>query len=748
MSRELRGTGIQVVGDLPWGTHFCQFYDTKDDLLDILVPYFKSGLEGNEACIWIIFEPLSEEEAKDALKLVIPNVEQYFASEQIRIVSHVQWYGRDGEFDLKKVFDLWHEKLAEALAKGYEGVRVNGILTWVTDKDWEAFFEYDKELNNMIVNQNLMVLCAYPSTVGVSEIFDLARTHKLAIAKKNGNWKRLETSEQKRVEAETSKLKEELEARLLERKKELEESLAKLKSELLERQKVEEAKSTGQQLYESLLQSIDGIIWELEVESFQFTFVSNQAERILGYPVADWLNNSTFWIDHLHPDDRDASLSYCLDATAKKKDHQFEYRMIAADGRVVWLRDIVTVHIAPDKSVHLRGVMVDITERKILEEQLRQAQKMEAVGRLAGGIAHDFNNLLTAINGYGELSLMQLDDKDSLRTNLSEIKKAGDRAAALTRQLLAFSRKQILQPKILDLNSVITEIEKMLKRLIGEDLEIQTVLDPKLDRIKADPGQLEHVIMNLAINARDAMPEGGKLRIETRNLFVDQASSQQNHSLSKGHYVVLTIEDDGIGMDTRTQARIFEPFFTTKEVGKGTGLGLSTVYGIVKQSGGNITVQSEVGVGTSFQIFLPRVEDGKVGKIETQDSEAYLRGTETILLAEDDEIVRKMVSQVLKSYGYQVFEAANGNMALLICENTKEPIDLLVSDVVMPEMNGHELAGQLGQMRPEMKVLLMSGYIDGSINHWDVFSDATNFIQKPFLPEALAKKVRLILDKK
>jgi two-component system, cell cycle sensor histidine kinase and response regulator CckA len=388
----------------------------------------------------------------------------------------------------------------------------------------------------------------------------------------------------------------------------------------------------------------------------------------------------------------------------------------------------------------------DISERRTLEEQLRQSQKMEAIGQLAGGIAHDFNNLLTAIIGYSDLSLMPLKAGDPLRHYVGEIKKAGERAAELTRQLLAFSRKQVLQPKVLDLNTVVADLEKMLQRLIGEDIKLRTVLDPELGNIKADPGQIEQVIMNLAVNARDAMPTGGKLTIETSNVYFDEEYSTLHIGVTPGAYIMLAVSDTGTGMDAATQARIFEPFFTTKEVGKGTGLGLSTVYGIVKQSGGNIWVYSEPGWGTTFKVYLTRVGEDAQRYKQNGAPEKVFRGTETILLAEDEDVVRKLARQVLEMYGYRVLEANNGGGALLICERYEEPIDLLITDVVMPEMSGRTLSDRLSQIRPEMRVLYMSGYTDNAIIHKGVLDEAANFIQKPFAPDVLARKIREVLD--
>jgi PAS domain S-box-containing protein len=378
------------------------------------------------------------------------------------------------------------------------------------------------------------------------------------------------------------------------------------------------------------------------------------------------------------------------------------------------------------------------------EEQLRQSQKMQAVGKLAGGVAHDFNNLLVAINGYSDLTLRRLKEADPLRRNIEEIKRAGERAAALTRQLLAFSRKQVLQPVVLSLNDIVSDMDKMLHRLISEDIELTTVLDPNLGRIKADPNMLEQVVLNLCVNSRDAMLDGGRLTIETSNIVLDDDYTSHHVSINPGPYVMLAVSDTGMGIDAETQARIFEPFFTTKETGKGTGLGLSTVYGIIKQSGGNVWVYSEVGRGTTFKIYFPRVEDQKKETAQESEPLAMPAGTEKILLVEDDQMVRNVAREIIASQGYTVLEAATLDDALRHCaENTD--IALLLTDVVMPQVNGKELAQRLTALLPEMAVLFMSGYSE-TVVHDGVLDEGVNFIQKPFTPTALLRKLREVLD--
>ncbi|HVE59682.1 MAG TPA: response regulator [Pyrinomonadaceae bacterium] len=381
-------------------------------------------------------------------------------------------------------------------------------------------------------------------------------------------------------------------------------------------------------------------------------------------------------------------------------------------------------------------------------EQLRQAQKLESVGRLAGGIAHDFNNMLTAINGYSDLILRQLDDDSPIRSKIKEIKKAGERSAALTHQLLAFSRRQMLKTKVLNINEVIVETSKMLQRLIGEDVQLNIKPDSKIGRIDADPGQLAQVVMNLAVNARDSMPHGGELTIETANIYLDEEYAARHVPTRPGAYVLLSVSDTGTGMDEETQQNIFEPFFTTKEIGKGTGLGLATVYGIVKQSGGYIWVESEVGKGTKFNIYLPRIEE-KVELSEDQSAADYTRkGNETILLVEDEEILRNLCRQILESCGYKVIEAGNGSEALAICREADYKIDLVLTDVVMPKMSGRQLVEQLAVLRPEIKVIYMSGYTDDKAVRQDAAEEGANFIPKPFTFNTLAEKVRELLDTK
>jgi len=769
------------------------------------------------------------------------------------------------------------------------------------------------------------------------------------------------------------------------------------KGDATEQKEAAEALRRSEERFRDLVDGLDAIVWEADIATFSFTYVSRRAETIFGYPVERWLELG-FWAEHIHPDDREEAVSYCVEATAGGRDHKFEYRMIAADGREIWLSDIVRVitdesgtpnrltgvliditerrlaeaehelseqrfraifdsasvgivvvddagclvesnrafrdmvgyseaelrsipfsaythpddllpnlelfeelragkrdsyrmekrylrkgvpvwvnlstsrlsdssrrgglllavveditekrqaeealreseeryrelfenaddaHftagvdgriisvnraaermsdysrgelvgkqftdlLAPealeaterafaaklqgrsetsvyesailakngrriavevssrpiidgDRLVGIQGSVRDISERRKLEQQLHQAQKMEAVGRLAGGIAHDFNNLLTAIGGYSELLLSRLGPGDPLRREAEEIRRAGGRAASLTTQLLAFSRRQMLQPKVVDANAILAETQSMLGRLIGEDVELLTRPARDLWHVRADPGQLQQVIVNLAVNARDAMPEGGRLTIETRNAKVDSRQASRLLPMPAGEYVQLSVSDTGVGMDAETRSHVFEPFFTTKDLGGGTGLGLATVYGIVKQSEGFVFVASEPGQGATFDVYLPRVEEELEG-LPAPLEPSPLFGFETVLLVEDEDVVRELVRELLEGHGYTVLEARNGEEAVRLCRGYDRRIDLLLTDVVMPKLGGRELAERVAAERPGMRILFMSGYTDVFNDGSGVLPPGGGFIQKPFSTAVLAQHVRELLD--
>jgi two-component system cell cycle sensor histidine kinase/response regulator CckA len=416
------------------------------------------------------------------------------------------------------------------------------------------------------------------------------------------------------------------------------------------------------------------------------------------------------------------------------------------NGSAVWVIQNVLRVKEQDGQEVTEGTMVDISERRNLEDKLRQAQKMEAVGQLAGGIAHDFNNLLTVIQGYSHLLMEHFKKDVEAHEQVQKIEEASEKAASLTRQLLAFSRKQVLQPKVINLNNLVENLSSLLHRLIGEHIELCTITAPDLGQVKADAAQLEQVMMNLVVNARDAMPDGGQLTVETANAELDDSYSADHPGVNPGRYVMLAVSDTGKGMTQETLARIFEPFFTTKAMGRGTGLGLSMVYGIVKQSGGHIWTYSEVGHGTSFKIYLPRTEEAAESTVIRRSGVTSISGNEQILLVEDDEQLRTLANSILTSCGYAVIVSSDTEHARLICEQRASSIQLLLTDVVMPGISGRALAQLLVAKNPKVKVLYMSGYTENAIVHHGVLDSGTHFIQKPFTPSMLASKVREVLD--
>jgi len=478
----------------------------------------------------------------------------------------------------------------------------------------------------------------------------------------------------------------------------------------------------------------------------EWVYVSPQVKAIFGYTPEEWLKGSENWIRFVLDEDVpiiQAAEENCL----KGKRFQAEYRLRRKDGEIIWVSD--TAVLVPGSESHplMEGVIVDITERRVLENQLQQARRMEAVGRLAGGVAHDFNNLLTIIKGYVELALNRCLGQPELEANIRHIADASERAVTLVQQLLAFSRKQVLKPKVLDLNAIVLNMDKLLRRLMSENIEMKTLVGKNLGAVKADPSQIEQVILNLIVNARDAMPQGGKLFIETSNVELDSTFAADQSTVVPGRYVLLSVTDTGIGMNAETLAHIFEPFYTTKDSSRGTGLGLSTVYGIVKQSGGHVSVHSEPGKGTTFEVYLPRVQD-VVQKAAAEPSDARtVKGRETILLVEDEPAVRELTRMVLSEGGYSVIEALNPEDALRLSGDNGREIHLLLTDVVMPGMSGHDLAKRLTARYPNLRVLYMSGYAYNVFAEGGTLEENVSFLQKPFTPKALTQRVRETLDR-
>lgn len=514
--------------------------------------------------------------------------------------------------------------------------------------------------------------------------------------------------------------------------------------DITERKRAEEALERSEQHFRSLIENALDIITILNSDGI-IRYESPAIERVLGYKPEELVGQDVF--DFVHSTDLpDVMKTFTERSQIVGPAPPIELRFQHKDGS--WrILEVIGTNLLDDPDV--AGIVVnsrDITERRQLEEQFRQAQRMEAIGQLTAGIAHDFNNLLTAINGFAGLMQLELPPDDPQQESVDKILHSGRRAADLVRQLLAFSRKQVIEPRILNLNTTVAEMDKLLRRTIGEDIDLETSLDPDLWWVKVDPTQMGQIIVNLAVNARDAMPYGGRLTIETTNVVLDDDYTARHLGVEQGEYVLLAISDTGHGMSDEVKARIFEPFFTTKEMGKGTGLGLATVFGIVKQSQGYIWVYSEEGVGTTFKIYLPREGEATSRLTDSKVGLEMLFGDETILLVEDDAAVRDLIVKVLQEQGYTLLEAQGGQEALRLATQNTNPIHLLLTDVIMPGMSGTILAEELVKSRPNLKVLFMSGYTDNAIAHYGVLDSEINFLQKPFSPTALARRVRDVLD--
>jgi two-component system, cell cycle sensor histidine kinase and response regulator CckA len=492
--------------------------------------------------------------------------------------------------------------------------------------------------------------------------------------------------------------------------------------------------------YRLLFENNPQPMWVYDLESLAFLTVNNTAINSYGYTREEFLGMT---LKDIRPPEDVARLLQTTADPVTQLNREGPWRHRKKDGKII--RVEITEHpiLYGDRMASL-VMATDITERLLMEEHFRQSQRLESVGRLAGGVAHDFNNLLTVINGYTEM-LLTGPEVDAYTTEaLGEIRKAGTRAAELTQQLLAFSRRQVIQPSVININTVVKDTERMLRRLIGEDVELITRLSPDLGQIQADAGQIQQIIVNLAINSRDAMPLGGSILIETSNVTLDESYRAEHGDVQIGPYIMLALTDTGVGMSAETRARVFEPFFTTKELGKGTGLGLATVYGMVKQGGGWIWVYSEVGLGTTFKVYLPRT-DKPVSQTKPGTKTA-LRGTETILVVEDEDEVRKLTLTGLAGFGYTVHGASTGKEALAFCRDFPGTIHLILTDVVMTDMNGREVAKQVALVRPDARILFMSGYTANVIAHQGVLDPDVHYLQKPFTPDSLARKVREVLE--
>jgi PAS domain S-box-containing protein len=737
------------IARLKRGDHVCPIHESEAERMAVTISFLKTGLALGECCFYVAHE-VPREGLLRTLEEAGIDVGADLERGALRILAKEETHLWSGAFDSQAILDFLSQAEAAALAAGFSGFRFMGEMTWALDSETagERLAEYEALLHRFMKTSRSIIFCQYdrqrfPAPV----IHDILRTHPKAIVgsqlRSNPYYEPpdiiFDSDKTTTVEFKT---------------KRVEWWISHLKSAAPDpmHQDSDESKLREKDnLIQLLLDSTAEAIYSMDLEG-NCTLSNPVCTRLLGYASPDELIGKNMH-SLIHHSTCDRTPYPPVNCSISRTLH--EGKETHEVGECFWRRDGTRFDVEYwSYPIRRNGVMVgvvvtffDITDRLKAEDQFRQSQKMEAIGRLAGGVAHDFNNLLTIITGYSELLLQTMSPSDPSRKRIEEIKKAGERSASLTRQLLAFSRKQVLASKILNLNNVIKNTESLLQRIIGEDIDLTSVLHSRLDPIKGDAGQLEQILLNLAINARDAMPQGGKLTIETGNLELGGDNMKVHADMRPGHYVMLSVTDSGEGMPPEVQKRIFEPYFTTKELGKGTGLGLAMVHGVVKQSEGYIEVHSEPGLGTSFRIYLPRAESSVPEPEILPGLEDAPQGTETLLLVEDEADVRALISTVLQESGYTVLEAGGGEAATRIAAGYPERIDMLVTDVVMPGEGGRVLAEKLVALYSNMKVLYLSGYTDDSVIRHGILQEKVDFLQKPFTPLALAKKVREILSR-
>ena len=731
------------IARLKHGDHVCPIHESEAERMAVTIPFIKSGLARGECCFHV-----AHEMPRDELLRTLAAADIDVVGEQkrgaLRILAKEEAYLWSGAFDSKAILNFLSKAEATALTSGFNGFRFMGEMTWALESKivGDRLIEYEALLNQFMRKSHSIIFCQYNrNRFNPPLIHDILRAHPKAIV---GNVLRPNPYyEPPEIMPSTEKT-----ATLDFKTKRVDWWISHLKSDdptLLEQDSDERKLQKKDDLIELLLDSTAEAIYSMDLEG-NCTLSNPVCNRLLGYSNPDELSgkNMHSLIHHTKPDGKayppeDSAIIRTL--REGEAGHVLGDCFWRADGSRF---DVEYWSYPIRRDGVMIGVVVtffDITERLKQEEQLRQSQKMEAIGQLAGGVAHDFNNLLVIITGYSELLLHSSPKDAPSRKQLEEIKKAADRSASLTRQLLAFSRKQVLASKVLNLNNVVRDTETLLQRIIGEDINLTSVLHSRLDHVKADAGQMEQVLLNLAINARDAMPQGGKITIETNNFEMGWEYVKAHADMRPGHYVMVAVTDSGAGMTQEVKKRIFEPYFTTKEIGKGTGLGLAVVHGVVKQSGGYIEVYSEPGVGTSFKIYLPREEAPQEVEEVFPGLDEAPRGTETLLLVEDEDAVRALISTVLQESGYTVLEAEGVEAAIRITAKYPDRIHLLVTDVVMPGEGGRILAEKLVAQYPKMKVLYLSGYTDDSVIRHGIMQEKVNFLQKPFSPLTLTRKV-------
>jgi PAS domain S-box-containing protein len=729
----LRASGSLLLAELSKlkpGDHLCCIYETEEEHRALLTPYLRQGLERNEKVVYIV-DAREDETVLDYLRQDGLDTRPFLDKRQLVILPVADSYMREKVFDPEGMISFLRRETDRAVGEGYGALRVTGEMSWTLGRliGSNHLIEYESKLNTFIPASRCLALCQYDKRRFSPEILlQVLATHRIAAIG-------TEVYENFHYIPPGNFLAHDFPTTILDH------WIEQLRTQRLV-QMGQDVLRDSESNYRLLVQSATDAIFVMQDEVIKFSHPTT--ERITGYSSEELANMS--FLDIVLPEDREMVVGkHPKRIDGADVPDTYSFRLKNKAGKELWCQLSSTL-IAWEGRPATLNFLRDVSKQKELESQLFVSQKMEAVGRLAGGVAHDFNNLLTVIIGYCDLALNRIDGKDPLGRDISEILKASKRCANLTQQLLAFSRKQIMLPKVVNLNDVVVEIDSMVHRMIGEDIKLRCMMEKNLWNVKIDPGQVEQVIANLVINSRDAMPRGGKLTIETANVELDDHFAQMHESVLTGSYVMLAVSDTGCGMDKKTQMNIFEPFFTTKE--KGTGLGLATAYGIVKQSGGSINVYSEPGHGTTFRIYFPRVTEVATSMSQSSPHPEKLQGSETILLVEDENLVRDLVHKILVEFGYKVLFVGCGSEAIDAHSRHPEPIPMVLTDVVLPDISGVELAKRLKSMRPEMKVLFMSGYTSSNIYEDGILESGAAFIQKPFSVVSLASKVREVLDSK
>lgn len=712
------------------GDHLCCIYETDEEHRAILTPYLRDGLERNEKVVYIV-DARTADTVVDYLRQDGLDTQPFLDKGQLVILSVAEAYMRDGRFDPERMISLLRLETDRASSEGYAALRVTGEMSWALKglPGSERLIEYESKLNNFFPGSGCIAVCQYDRRRFPPELLlQVLATHPIAVIG-------TEVYENFHFVPPEKFLLHDFPTAILDH------WIEGLRIRRLMKSGEDALRESEEQFRAIFENSKDGVL--LTVPDGSILAANPPACEMLGRTEEEVCMAGRAGV----VDMSDTRLPSLLEERARTGMCHGELNFIRKDGTKFPVE--ISSRVYKDRYGNPRTSMIfrDVTLQRKLESQLFVSQKMDAVGRLAGGVAHDFNNMLTAIIGYCDQALNRIDGETPLGRDIGEILKAAYRCANLTQQLLAFSRKQIMLPKVINLNDVVADMDNLLRRLVGENIRLESVQEKYLWNVKVDPGQIEQVIANLVINSRDAMPRGGKLTIETTNVELDDLYSQGHENVSPGSYVRLTVSDTGCGMDAGTMARIFEPFFTTKE--KGTGLGLATAYGIVKQSGGSIDVYSEPGLGTTIKVYIPRVSEEAVA-ISRQSAAPFEKpgGSETILVVEDEELVRKLIQQTLVQYGYDVLDAGCGDEAIDVCSRRNATIHLLLTDVVLPDITGVELSKRLAVIRPAMKVIFMSGYTSVGILQEGLLESDVEFIQKPFTSESLARKIREVLDSK